>query len=64
MDISVCYDTAQVRKGDLLNATHAWLQQEMRTVSSPPHPDRLWGQPSILSNGYQGFFPQRGSHRG
>jgi hypothetical protein len=22
--------------------------------SSPPHPDQLWGPPSLLSNGYQG----------
>jgi len=25
--------------------------------SSPPRLDRLWGPPSLLSNGYQGFFP-------
>jgi hypothetical protein len=25
--------------------------------SSPPRPDRLWGPPSLLSNGYQGPFP-------
>jgi hypothetical protein len=25
--------------------------------SSPPRPDRLWGPLSLLSNGYQGFFP-------
>jgi len=25
--------------------------------SSPPHPDRFWGPPSLLSNGYQGLFP-------
>jgi len=23
---------------------------------SPPRPDRLWGPPSLLSNGYRGFF--------
>jgi hypothetical protein len=23
--------------------------------SSPPHPERFWGPPSLLSNGYQGF---------
>jgi hypothetical protein len=25
--------------------------------SSPPHRDRLWGPPSLLSNGYQGLLP-------
>jgi len=24
--------------------------------SSPPRPHRLWCPPSLLSNGYQGFF--------
>jgi len=26
-------------------------------LSSPPCPDRLLGQPRLLSNAYQGFFP-------
>jgi hypothetical protein len=27
--------------------------------SSPRCPDRLWGPPNLLSNGYLGFFPRR-----
>jgi len=25
--------------------------------SYPPRPDRLWGPPSLLPNGYQGVYP-------
>jgi hypothetical protein len=25
---------------------------------SQPHPDRLWGPPSLVSNGYRGFLPR------
>jgi hypothetical protein len=32
--------------------------------SSPPCPDRIWGVPSLLSNGYQGLFPWGQSGRG
>jgi hypothetical protein len=24
---------------------------------SPPRPERLWGPPNLLPNGYQGLFP-------
>jgi hypothetical protein len=29
-----------------------------RFFSSPQNPDKLWGPPSLLSNGYHWFFPQ------
>jgi hypothetical protein len=30
---------------------------EAGNLSLPPRPERLWGPPSLLSNGYKGFFP-------
>jgi hypothetical protein len=28
----------------------------LRIFSSPRSPDRIWGAPALLSNGYRGFF--------
>jgi hypothetical protein len=30
---------------------------EARIFTSPCRPDRLWGPPSLLSNGYRGLLP-------
>jgi len=30
---------------------------DWKFFSSPPRPDRPWGPPSLLSNGYHGLFP-------
>jgi hypothetical protein len=34
------------------------VQVWSRNFSSPRRPDRLWGSPSFLTNGYRGLFPQ------
>jgi len=32
--------------------------RKMAFFSSPSHSDRLWGLPSLVSNGYRGHFPR------
>jgi hypothetical protein len=44
----------------VLNPTPFILLHSLRGLGiflSPPRQERLWGLPSLLSNGYQGFFP-------
>jgi hypothetical protein len=40
------------------------LQGLGKFFSASPRPDRLWGPPSLLSSGYQGFLPPGYSGRG
>jgi hypothetical protein len=44
---------------NLRNDNYFW-----KFFSSPPRPNRLWGPPSLLSNGYQGLLPREQSGRG
>jgi hypothetical protein len=37
--------------------TYSQLKYTCEFFSSLPRPERLWGLPSLLSNGYQGLFP-------
>jgi hypothetical protein len=39
-----------------LMTTVQFLVGTKKSFSTPQHPDKLWGSPSLLSNGYQGSF--------
>jgi hypothetical protein len=36
----------------------SFMDNSKTLLSSPQHPDRFWGPPSLLSNGYRGYFPK------
>jgi hypothetical protein len=38
--------------------TRVRIPVRARFISSPRHSDRFWGTPSLLCNGYRGFFPR------
>jgi hypothetical protein len=45
------------RDSEERNLTRFESWQGLGIFSSSPRPDRLWGLPSIISNGYRGLFP-------
>jgi hypothetical protein len=57
-DSSVCMAT-----GYDLNGSGS-IPGSARFLFSPQRPDQLWGQPSLLSNGYRRLFPRVWSGRG
>jgi len=53
-----------IHNGYVFNATGIragrpgfYSRQDHWFFSSPSRPDRLWGPPSLIFNGYQGLFP-------
>jgi hypothetical protein len=43
--------------GDESPLSIPWLLSREHAVLTPFRPDRPWGPPNLLSNGYQGLFP-------
>jgi hypothetical protein len=62
ISINICYmlrsrdSSVGIALGYVLNDRGSIPGGGWEFFSSPPRPERLWGPPSLLSNGYKGLF--------
>jgi hypothetical protein len=59
LQLSVCFIDAVGSEIITKLSGESRIAQEM--LSSPHHPDLLWGQDSLMLSGYQSLFPQGSS---
>jgi hypothetical protein len=51
----ICYSNPDERQ---IRLTRCFEEHIHRVKRDANRPDRLWGPPNLLSNGYQGLFPR------